>query len=193
MKITLATHNLHKREELSSLVGNILEIELLPDDFPEIPETGTTLEENAKIKARAVYEKIGHPTIADDTGLEVEALHGAPGVYTARYAGEKATYEDNCLKLLHELGEEKNRRAEFITVICFINEQGREFLFRGNVSGKITEAPRGTKGFGYDPVFEPIESGGKTFAEMNSDEKNELSHRGRAMAKFLSFIKNGTE
>src|SRR5438874_2298497 len=120
MKIILATHNRHKREELLSLSGNALAIELLPEDFPEIPETGSTLEENASIKARFVYEKMHIPSLADDTGLQVEVLGGAPGVYTARFAGEHATYEDNCIKLLSELGGKENRNAMFSTVICFI-------------------------------------------------------------------------
>ncbi len=197
MKIILATHNAHKREELITLAENSFEIELLPDDFPEIPETGITLEENALIKARFVFDTLHQPTLADDTGLEVTALGGAPGVYTARYAGENASYEDNCTKLLHELHDKKDRRASFSTVICFIDQQGKERFFKGSVDGIITESFRGTSGFGYDPVFEPLEGGGKTFAEMTSDEKNKLSHRARAMRGFLAYwaetLKNGTE
>ena len=197
MKIILATHNLHKREELLALAGDAFEIELLPDDFPEIPETGNTLEENALIKARFVFEMMHQPSFADDTGLEVEALHGAPGVYTARYAGENATYEDNCRKLLDELMDKNDRSAKFITVICFIDEKGTEYFFRGEVRGVITKSFRGENGFGYDPVFEPLEGNGKTFAEMTSAEKNRLSHRARAMREFLSnkakTLKNGTD
>jgi XTP/dITP diphosphohydrolase len=188
VKIILATHNPHKREELLALAGNSLDIELLSEDFPEIPETGNTLDENAKIKARFVFEQLHQQALADDTGLGVEALGGAPGVYTARYAGENASYEDNCRKLLRELEGKKNRRATFTTVICFIDINGNEHLFHGFVLGAIAENPRGTNGFGYDPIFEPRESGGKTFAEMTSTEKNRLSHRARAMQKFLSTV-----
>ena len=187
MKIILATHNPHKREELLSLAGDAFEIELLPDDFPEIPETGDTLEENALIKARFVFDKMNLSALADDTGLEVSALGGAPGVYTARYAGENATYEDNCRKLLDELKNENDRRAKFSTVICFTTEKGSEHFFRGEVEGIITKYFRGTNGFGYDPVFEPLEGGGKTFAEMTSEQKNQLSHRARSMRQFLSY------
>jgi len=196
-KIILATHNLHKREELLALTGNLFEVELLPDDFPEIPETGITLEENSFIKARFVFERFHKPVFADDTGLEVAALGGAPGVYTARYAGENATYADNCNKLLHELEGKTDRRASFSTVICFINKTGKESFYKGSVEGMITTEFRGTNGFGYDPVFEPIESGGLTFAEMPSEQKNKLSHRARAMGSFLlnwvEILKNGTE
>jgi XTP/dITP diphosphohydrolase len=186
MKIILATHNPHKREELLTLVGDMFDIQILPDDFPEIPETGATLEENASIKARFVFEKLHQSALADDTGLEVAALGGAPGVYTARYAGENATYEDNCRKLLDELTNESDRRAKFSTVICFIDEKGTEHFFRGEVQGTITKDFRGMNGFGYDPVFEPLEGKGKTFAEMSSSEKNSVSHRARAMRQFLS-------
>jgi XTP/dITP diphosphohydrolase len=186
MKIILATHNLHKREELLALANNLVEIGLLPDDFPEIPETGNTLEENARIKARFVFDMLHQPTLADDTGLEVVSLGGAPGVYTARYAGENATYEDNCKKLLHELDAKDDRRAYFRTVICFIDSKGGEHLFTGSVEGIITKRFRGINGFGYDSIFEPLEGDGKTFAEMTSKEKNNLSHRARAMSQFLS-------
>ena len=197
MKIILATHNLHKREELLALVGDVFQIELLPDDFPEIPETGSTLEENALIKARSVFESLHLPALADDTGLEVEALGGAPGVFTARYAGENATYEENCQKLLDELKDKNDRSAKFSTVICFVDEKGIEYFFRGDVHGTITRAFRGENGFGYDPVFEPYEGAGKTFAEMTSVQKNSLSHRARAIHEFLlkqaKSLKNGTE
>jgi XTP/dITP diphosphohydrolase len=132
MKIILATHNRHKREEILSLAGHSFELEILPDDFPEIPETGNTLEENARIKARFVFNNFGMPALADDTGLEVKALGGAPGVHTARYAGENATYEDNCRKLLQELAGKLNRRAQFLTVICYIDKQGNEFFYKGS-------------------------------------------------------------
>ena len=189
MKIILATHNLHKRDELLVLASGSFEVEILPGDFPEIPETGNTLQENAAIKSRFVFDATGQPSFADDTGLEVTALGGAPGVYTARYAGENATYEDNCKKLLHELREVTDRTAKFSTVISFTDALGKDNYFEGSVEGIITKDFRGTNGFGYDPVFEPVEGGGKTFAEMTSDEKNRISHRARAMKKFLEFIR----
>ena len=187
MKIILATHNLHKREELVALAENAFEVDLLPHDFPEIPETGTTLEANALIKARFVFEALKQPALADDTGLEVDALGGRPGVYTARYAGEEATYVENCEKLLDELRGQSDRSARFSTVICFIDQRGEEFFFRGSVQGLITDGFRGTNGFGYDPVFEPLEGSGQTFAEMTSQAKNILSHRARAMRAFLTY------
>ncbi|MEI8134934.1 MAG: RdgB/HAM1 family non-canonical purine NTP pyrophosphatase [bacterium] len=188
MKLTLATHNLHKRDELIAIVGNSFEVDILPDDFPEIPETGATLRENALIKARSVHHVLGGAVLSDDTGLEVEALGGQPGVFTARYAGENATYHDNCNKLLNELDGVTNRKARFSTVIAFIDEKGTESTFMGSVEGSITEEFRGASGFGYDPVFEPIESDGLTFAEMSSSQKNQISHRARAMAAFLASV-----
>jgi XTP/dITP diphosphohydrolase len=193
MKIILATHNPHKREELLALAGNSFEVELLPEDFPDIPETGNILEENARIKARFVHERLHLSALADDTGLEVEALDGAPGVYTARYAGENASYQDNCDKLLRELQGSTDRNAMFTTIIYYIDSDNKEHVFTGSVEGRITESIRGSNGFGYDPIFEPIEGHGKTFAEMTSQEKNRLSHRARAMQKFLRYIEAGTE
>lgn len=188
MKLILATHNLHKRSELSELLSGKFEVEVLPKDFPEIEETGTTLDENAILKARTVFEALHLPTLADDTGLEVAALDGAPGVYTARYAGENATYDDNCNKLLAALEGEENREAVFKTVICFIDKNGNEKLFTGIVEGEITREFRGTNGFGYDPVFMPHGSGGRTFAELSAEEKNAMSHRGRAIRLFLDWL-----
>ncbi len=193
MNIILATHNPHKCDELLALAGDALEIKILPDDFPEIPETGSSLRENAAIKSRFVFEAIGLPSLADDTGLEVQALHGAPGVFSARYAGEDATYLDNCKKLLLELDGNTAREAKFSTVICFTDATGKEHFFEGSVEGRITTGFRGKNGFGYDPIFEPLEGGGKTFAEMPSEQKNRLSHRARAMSKFLDFFKKGTD
>ena len=194
MQIVLATHNPHKREELRNIllaeVGNEMEVLTLDDIHPpigEIEETGATLEENALIKARAVHDRTKLPTVADDTGLEVEALHGAPGVYSARYSGEGATYASNVKKLLFELEGKGNRYAKFSTVIAYIGANGSEHLFRGEVNGVIAHAPRGTNGFGYDPIFIP-EDGTKTFAEMGDEEKNAISHRGRALRAFTTHL-----
>ncbi len=160
------------------------------DDIPvgEIEETGETLEDNALLKARAVFEETGIPAVADDTGLEVKALGGAPGVYSARYAGEGATYEANVRKLLQELGGTEERQASFISVIAFCEIEKEAQIFRGEVHGKIAYEPRGTNGFGYDPVFIPGEPGDRTYAELSPEEKNENSHRGKAMRLFAKFL-----
>lgn len=194
-RLVLATHNLDKRQELHQMLERELrsQIEILTlDDIEpaigDIEETGTTLEENALIKARAVFEKTNIPSVADDTGLEVLELGGAPGVYSARYSGEGATYKSNIEKLLRELGGNPDRRATFTSVIAFIDESGNEFLFRGEIRGRIGWRANGTNGFGYDPIFLP-EDGTKTFAEMTAEEKNEISHRGRALRKFTEYLR----
>ncbi len=188
MQIILATHNKHKQEELSRMLSGIVTVASLPDDFPEIEETGVTLAENAIIKARAVYSQLRLPSLADDTGLEVESLGGAPGVYTARYAGEHATYGDNCKKLLHELSNSTNRKALFKTVLCYIDSNEEEYLFEGIVTGLISTSEKGNGGFGYDPVFIPDVSDGLTFAEMTIEQKNLISHRARAINSFVEWI-----
>lgn len=194
MKIVLATHNKHKVEELIKIASREIEFIPLPSNFLEIIEDGSTLEENAIIKAKVVNLKLRLPTIADDTGLEVEALGGAPGVFTARYAGENASYKDNCRKLLHELEGKSNRRAVFRTIICYNDEMGCQHLFEGRVNGVISTEEQGTNGFGYDPVFIPTDNGNTlTFAQMNSEEKNKMSHRALALQAFISWMReNGT-
>jgi len=147
---------------------------------PDVEETGTTLDANARIKAQALAGALCLATIADDTGLEVDALDGAPGVYSARYAGESASYTDNVDKLLDALGERADRSARFATVAMARWPDGREIAVRGEVEGEIARVARGRSGFGYDPVFVPTEGDGRTFAEMSPAEKHALSHRGRA-------------
>jgi XTP/dITP diphosphohydrolase len=151
-------------------------------EAPDVTETGATLEENARIKAGALADAFGMLAVADDTGLEVDALDGAPGVCSARYAGEHATYDDNVRKLLLALGDvpADRRTARFATVAMARRDDGRETSVRGEVEGVIARTPSGTSGFGYDPVFVPAELDGRTFAEMTSDEKHSVSHRGRA-------------
>jgi XTP/dITP diphosphohydrolase len=151
-----------------------------PVEAPDVEETGDTLEANARIKASALAGALGVPAISDDTGLEVDALDGAPGVYSARYAGEGASYTDNVDKLLDALGERADRGARFATVAMARWPDGREIAVRGEVEGEIARAARGRSGFGYDPVFVPAEGDGRTFAEMSPAEKHALSHRGRA-------------
>ena len=156
------------------------------DCVADIPETAGTLEGNALIKAHYVYDRFGMDCFADDTGLEVEALGGRPGVHTARYAGEGHDPEANMQKLLHEMDGLANRNARFRTVVALI-ENGEEHVFAGQVDGTIATEPRGNKGFGYDPVFIPEETG-LTFAEMGEEGKNKISHRARAVAGLLAYM-----
>jgi XTP/dITP diphosphohydrolase len=187
-ELVFVTNNKHKLSEISQILGNSFKIRSLADIgfTEEIEETAPDLEGNALLKARHVHDRFGVDCFADDTGLEVDALGGAPGVYSARYAGESATYADNVEKLLVALAGQPSRSARFRTVIALIMDN-RDYLFEGQVDGEITTEPRGNTGFGYDPVFRPLESE-KTFAEMPSEEKNAISHRGRAVAKLCEFL-----
>ena len=189
MKIVFATNNAHKLSEIKAILGDRMEILSLADIdcHDDIPETADTLEGNALIKARWVYDRYGLDCFADDTGLEVEALNGGPGVHTARYAyPDRHDPEANTQKLLAELKGSDNRRARFRTAIALILH-GEEHLFEGIVNGEISTEKRGTEGFGYDPVFIPEETG-KTFAELGVDVKNQISHRARAVAKLTEFL-----
>jgi XTP/dITP diphosphohydrolase len=181
MRLVVASANRDKAREIAELLSSAgVEVLPRPPEVPDVEETGQTLEDNARLKARAVMEATGLPAVADDTGLEVEALGGAPGVYSARYAGEGATYADNVAKLLGALEGERDRRARFRTVALVAFPDGREVLADGVVTGTIASEARGTNGFGYDPLFLPDESDGRTFAEMTTEEKHAVSHRGRA-------------
>ena len=193
MKIVLATHNHDKEIELQrSLRGLGVDICSLSEypDIGEIEETGTTLLENSLLKAHTVHDRTGLPAIADDTGLEIDALDGAPGVYSARFAGLNATYEDNVNKLLSVMEDVSHdmRSARFRTVISFVDEI-QELWTEGFIEGKITETPRGNMGFGYDPVFY-VPRLDKTFAELSIDEKNKISHRGIALQKLRKILVN---
>ncbi|TVR39030.1 MAG: non-canonical purine NTP diphosphatase [Cryomorphaceae bacterium] len=187
-KLVFATHNAHKLREVQDLLAGKYELLSLTDIgcHDEIPETADTLEGNALIKARFVQEHYGYDVFADDTGLEVDALGGAPGVFSARYAGPQKRSEDNIEKLLSELEGKSNRKARFRTSIALILEN-EEWLFDGIVEGQITTEPSGLGGFGYDPVFHP-EGYSMTFAEMSSENKNQISHRGRAVRKLVEFL-----
>ena len=189
MKIVFATNNEHKLSEIRSILGDSIEVLSLNDIgcHVDIPETGTTLEENALQKAEYVYNHYHIDCFADDTGLEVDALGGAPGVYSARYAGDGHDSEANMTKLLHELGENDNRKARFRTVIALIIN-GKVNTFDGIVNGEIIREKRGGEGFGYDPIFEP-EGYNKTFAELGVDIKNQISHRARATQKLAEYLK----
>mgnify|MGYP000200544142 FL=1 len=188
MKIVFATHNAHKVSEVQAVLGSEYQLVTATEAgiTEEIPETQPTIEGNALQKARYVYEHTGLNCFADDTGLEVEALNGAPGVYSARYAGEHVSYADNNVLLLKNLAGCENRKARFRTVIALIVD-GKEYLFEGRVEGAIATEPHGEGGFGYDPLFVP-EGSQLTFAEMSSEAKNKISHRGRAVAKLVAFL-----
>ena len=216
----LATANPHKAIEITQILGGTVAVLPRPVDVPDVEETGDTLLDNARLKAEALAAATGLPAIADDTGLEVDALGGAPGVYSARYAGPGATYADNVAKLLvalegvagaragtdagARLGTDAgatagthagDRRARFRTVALVRWPDGHEVVAEGVVSGVITEAPRGSGGFGYDPVFQPDDGEGRTLAELaeeSSEAKNRLSHRGRAFRALAILLSKGT-
>lgn len=190
MRLVLASANPDKAAEIAAILEGH-ELVARPAAVPEVEETGTTLEENARLKATALVEATGEPAVADDTGLEVAALDGAPGVYSARFAGAQATYADNVAKLVSCLAGMENRRARFRTVALARFPDGREVLAEGVVEGVIAEHPRGSAGFGYDPVFVPDDGDGRTFAEMTSSEKHALSHRGRAFRALAGRLSAG--
>lgn len=187
-KIVFATNNQHKLEEIRKITQGSLEILSLTDIGcnEEIDETGITLNENALIKATYVKERYGFDCFADDTGLEVDALEGAPGVYSARYAGEACRPEDNMEKLLAEMKETENRRAQFRTVIALCCNR-ENHLFEGVIRGSIIREKKGNEGFGYDPIFMP-EGYDKTFAELGTEVKNQISHRAVATGKLMHFL-----
>ncbi len=176
----LATANPDKAREISAILGDTVALFPRPESVPDVEETGATLEDNAKLKAAALVEATGSPAIADDTGLSVDALGGAPGVHSARYAGEHATYAENVNALLAAMAGTDERRARFVTVAAAMWPDGRVLVAEGAVPGVITRERRGSGGFGYDPVFAPDGAGGRTFAEMTSTDKDAISHRGRA-------------
>lgn len=187
MKLVFATNNDHKLKEVQDLLPFFNVVGLKDIGCTEdIPETGSTLEENARIKANYVKEKYGFNCFSDDTGLEVDALDGAPGVYTARYAGEPSNSDNNMNKLLHALKDEKNRKAQFKTAIALVISK-ESFIFEGICKGEILHEKIGDEGFGYDPVFKPAGSL-ESFAEMTLEEKGKISHRGIAVEKLVNFL-----
>jgi len=190
MKLVFATNNLHKLEEVQRLMPAEIELLTLKDIgcFEDIEETATTLEGNAQIKTDHVKQKYGYDCFGDDTGLEVEALNGAPGVYSARYAGEEATFSDNVEKMLLELKDDENRKARFRTIVS-LYFKGEQYFFEGICDGRIEEQRSGNKGFGYDPIFKP-QGFDLTFAQMDMDTKGKISHRGLAIDKLINFFNN---
>jgi XTP/dITP diphosphohydrolase len=188
MKIVFATNNINKIKEIQSMLPESIEIISLESIgcFEEIPETADTIEENAIMKANYVTDKYGFDCFADDTGLEVDALNGEPGVYSARYAGEQRSSEDNMDKLLLNLQGKGNRNAQFKTVIT-LNLNGEQYLFTGIARGEITLEKNGNQGFGYDPIFRP-ENYQETFAQLSLETKNRISHRGKATQELIAFL-----
>lgn len=189
MKLVFATNNRHKLDEIRKITGSSIEILSLKDIgcFTDIPETGQTLQDNALQKAQYIKEHFGYDCFADDTGLEVASLNGAPGVYSARYAGEDCRPQDNMHKLLREMSGMTDRKACFRTVIALIL-QNETYFFEGSIDGEIIEEQRGSAGFGYDPIFVP-DGYEQTFAELGDDIKNRISHRALATQKLIAFLK----
>jgi len=192
MELIFATHNQNKVKEISAILPSIIKLKSLNDlNFTDqIPETSKTLKGNALIKARTIFHEFQRDCFADDTGLEVEALNGAPGVYSARYAGNKKRDEDNIYKLLKELRNHDNTKAQFRTVIALIYNH-KEFIFEGIIKGKIIKEIKGGNGFGYDPIFQP-ENHLLSFAELSTEKKNKISHRAIAFRKLIDFLKGET-
>jgi len=186
MQIVCASANPDKVAEIQELLAGVVDLQPRPAAVPDVVEDADTLIGNARLKAAAIVAATGLPAVADDTGLEVEALGGAPGVYTARYAGEGCSYADNRSKMLTDLAGEEHRGAAFKTVALVLWPDGTEVAVEGVCPGAITTEERGDAGFGYDAIFQPDESGGRTFAEMTADAKHAISHRGRAFRSLLS-------
>ena len=191
-RLVLASANPDKVSEITEVFGGLVDLDPRPEGLPDILEDGDTLEANARLKALAVCEATGRAAVADDTGLEVDALDGAPGVHSARFAGDDASYTDNLDRLLTELDgiPDGRRTARFKTVALVRYPDGREVMATGTVEGTIAGRPSGAAGFGYDPVFVPVEGDGRTFAEMG-DEKHSLSHRGRAFRTLARYLAAG--
>jgi XTP/dITP diphosphohydrolase len=185
LRLVCASANPDKVAEIAAILGDAVELVPRPPEVPDVVEDADTLEGNARLKAIAICAATGLAAVADDTGLEVVALGGAPGVYAARYAGEGCAYADNRHKLLRELGDARDRRARFVTVAMVCWPDGSELAVEGQCAGTISDKERGASGFGYDALFVPDEGDGRTFAEMSEAEKHAVSHRGRAFRSLL--------
>jgi XTP/dITP diphosphohydrolase len=193
MRLVLATRNEHKLRELSSLMAPY-ELDPLPENVRLPPETGTTFADNALGKARAAASATGRPTVADDSGIEASALGGAPGVWSARYAGDGASDEANLAKLLHEVPDDGDRRVAYVCALAYVEPGGREEVVHGRCEGVLAREPRGSGGFGYDPAFVPDDSpDDRTMAELTPEEKDAISHRGRAGRELRSRLLRVTE
>jgi XTP/dITP diphosphohydrolase len=193
MRLVLATRNPHKFSEFSLLLAPH-EILRVPDDAELPPETGHTFADNALDKARAAARATGLPAVADDSGIEASALGGAPGVRSARFAGDQASDEENLAKLLREVGPDSDRRVVYVCALAYVTPDGGERLFEGRCEGLLAAEPRGSGGFGYDPAFAPIDrDDGRTMAELTDEEKDAISHRGRAARAFLGWLSGESE
>jgi len=191
LRVVCASANPDKVAEIAALLAGVVDLLPRPPEAPDVVEDADTLEGNARLKAIAICAATGLPAVADDTGLEVAALDGAPGVYTARFAGEHATYADNRAKLLAELDGDDERRARFRTVALLRFPDGTEVVGEGVCDGVIPPTARGARGFGYDAVFQPVDGDGRTFAEMSEDDKHAISHRGRAFRALAERLQAG--
>ena len=191
MRLVCASANPDKVAEIQAILGDSIELAPRPTDVPDVVEDADTLLGNARLKAAAIGAATGEPAVADDTGLEVDALGGDPGVYSARYAGDGCTYADNVAKLLAELSDRTDRSARFRTVAIVVWPDGSETAVEGECRGRIATAPTGDSGFGYDPIFVPDDGDGRTFAELSADEKHAVSHRGRAFRALLDALLSG--
>lgn len=193
MRLVLATRNAHKLRELAQLMG-AYELDPLPDGLRLPPETGTTFADNALLKARAAAAATGCAAVADDSGIEAAALGGAPGVLSARYAGADASDEQNLLKLLNEVPPDGDRRVAYVCALAYVEPGGREEIARGRCRGVLAHEPRGSGGFGYDPAFVPDDvADGRTMAELTREEKDAISHRGRAARALVRSLLGGEE
>ena len=193
MRLVLATRNEHKLRELSALMAPF-ELHPLPEHVHLPPETGTTFADNALGKARAAATATGRPAVADDSGIEAQALRGAPGVWSARYAGDHAGDEENLAKLLHEVPEDGDRRVAYVCALAYVDPGGREEVVHGRCEGVLALEPRGSGGFGYDPAFVPNDYGdGRTMAELSPEEKDAISHRGRAARALVKRLREVEE
>ena len=190
-RLVCATANPHKTAEIEAILDGLVELVPRPFDIPDVVEDAGTLEGNARLKAEVVCRATGLPAVSDDTGLFVDALNGAPGVDTAYYAGPDATYAENRAKLLCQLDGVANRSARFCTVVTVVWPDGSALVVDGVCEGMIATRERGERGFGYDPVFIPLEGDGRTFSEMSEEEKNAVSHRGRAFGALLRALSEG--
>jgi XTP/dITP diphosphohydrolase len=189
LRVVCASANPDKVAEIAALLDGVVDLLPRPPEVPDVVEDADTLEGNARLKAAAICAATGMPAVADDTGLEVAALDGAPGVYTARFAGEHATYADNRTKLIAELAGVDDRRARFRTAALLRYPDGTELAVEGVCDGLIPTAERGARGFGYDAVFQPVDGDGRTFAEMSEEDKHAVSHRGRAFRALAAALR----
>jgi XTP/dITP diphosphohydrolase len=189
LRLVCASANPDKVMEIAAILDGLVDLLPRPPGVPEVAEDADTLIGNARLKAAAICAATGLPAVSDDTGLFVDAIGGAPGIYAARFAGEDATYADNRAKLLRELGETRNRKASFVSAVMVVWPDGHELAVEGVCEGSIATAELGDRGFGYDPVFVPDDGDGRSFAQMSDAEKNQISHRGRALHALLTALR----